>query len=172
MLSRCACSRPTASRRLGLVSGPLARPCARPRSGPSALLATAPRFCLVTFALGAWPGRCLAFGSVGVRRVPPAHNAPPSRTKPAALRRLGFSPRFGPSSPMRLRSRFCLVTLRLLTTHGFPPSRPGLRPACAALRSASLRSIRAARDGSALLPCHVRVGRMAGSLSRLWLGRR
>ena len=43
-LSRFACSRRPASLRLGLVSGPLVRPCAHPRCGPSGLLTTAHRF--------------------------------------------------------------------------------------------------------------------------------
>ena len=43
------------------------------------------------------------------------------------------------------------VTVRLFATPGFPPPRAGLRAARAALRSPSLRSIRAAHNGSPLL---------------------
>ena len=43
-LSRFACSLRPAALRLGLVSGPLVRPCAPPRCGPSGLLTTAHRF--------------------------------------------------------------------------------------------------------------------------------
>ena len=44
-----------------------------------------------------------------------------------------------------------VVTLRLFATPGFPPSRVRTAPLCGAGFSPSLRSIRAARDGAALL---------------------
>ena len=65
---------------------------------------------------------------------------------------LGFCFRSAPSSPMRLPSRFG-VTLRLLATRGLRCGSDKTSPRCAAGFLPSLRSIRAAHDGSALRFC-------------------
>ena len=90
------------------------------------------------------------------RCAPPLPGPPP---KPSGDGR-GFGgerSRSGRSELCRLRrsegSGACgdAVTVRLFATPGFPPPRAGLRAARAALRSPSLRSIRAAHNGSPLL---------------------
>ena len=65
---------------------------------------------------------------------------------------LGFCFRSAPSSPMRLPSRFG-VTLRLLATRGLRCGSDKTSPRCAAGFLPSLRSVRAAHDGSALRFC-------------------
>ena len=89
----------------------------------------------------------------GAGRSPPSW--PPR--EPSEAVRVGKRSRSGRSELCRLRrsegSGACgdAVTVRLFATPGFPPPRAGLRAARAALRSPSLRSIRAAHSGSPLL---------------------
>ena len=99
----------------------------------------------------------------GRGQAPPLHTgagcAPPSGPphEPSEAVRVGKRSRSGRSELCRLRrsegSGACgdAVTVRLFATPGFPPPRAGLRAARAALRSPSLRSIRAAHNGSPLL---------------------
>ena len=117
-LSRFACSRRPASLRLGLVSGPLARPFARPRFGPSGLLATAQRFFLSRFACSRRPAS-LRLGLVS-----------------GPLARPFARPRFGPSGLLATAQRFFLsrfacsrrpASLRLGLVSG-PLARPFARP--------------------------------------------
>ena len=54
-------------------------------------------------------------------------------TKPGGFAHLGFIPHFAPSSLLTTAQRFLDVTLRLLTTPGFPPTRDTNRPAMPSL---------------------------------------
>lgn len=67
-------------------------------------------------------------------KIPPGFARPVFRSARLTVVLLPGAPRFG-------------VTFRLLATHGFPPTRAGVRGLWP-LPSPSLRSIRAARDGS------------------------
>ena len=137
-LSRCACSQRAASLRLGLFSGPL--------RGPAlGLPAVHPR-CSQRL-------RASHLSRCETARTFPRFRCASSKTQPRCA-----GPGFCfPSAPSSLTVRFSA----LLICHAAPvrnarlPSASACSPArCAGLRSASLRSTRAAHNGCALLICH------------------